>query len=370
MRIEKQGKSTIFFEGTVTGERADASPAVRALLEYLPHTPSSLVICTQEPVWSKHGQQLLKELGSCDFPVHVQVYPDGEACKTLNHFGHALEEMVRLGCDRKSVILAFGGGTVGDSAGFVAATFMRGISWLYIPTTLLAMQDASVGGKVAVNLEQGKNLAGAFWQPEGISLNLRYLRTLSDRHFKSGTMELIKHGVLKGNPLYEEMLHFPLSYQQKNRSWHHVCFDGVRVKMDMVDRDYREAGLRKALNLGHTLAHALEKVTSFQLYHGEAVGLGLMYACCLAQELGHCFDWKPLEKFIMKRMPDHLVKSLFDSFPEMNNLLFYTSFDKKKTSGKVTWIIPERPGKVSFNDQIEESHHKRAFENWKKIIRI
>ena len=370
MQIEKQGKSTIFLGSNYSRSAQDDKVWLDNLLACIPHKPSSLVVCSQENIWAHHGETLLTQLAGLEYPIHIQLFPDGEDCKTLKHYGTVLEEMVHLGCDRKSAILAFGGGTVGDSAGFIAATFMRGISWVYVPTTLLAMQDASVGGKVAINLRHGKNLAGSFWQPEGVYIQMEYLATLPNRHFLAGSMELIKHGVLEGGTLYQDMFQFPRAYDSDHTSYEAIVHRGIRTKINVVNIDFKEEGLRKSLNLGHTLAHALEKVSKYELYHGEAVGFGLIFACCLAQELGYLFDWSPLFTFILHRLPLGLIQDLFHENPEMKNLLFHTTYDKKKTAGKVTWIIPETPGHISFSDQISETVMARAFEKWMSLIKV
>ena len=363
---EKQGRSTIYFEHGASP--AGGRDGIEKLIQALPVTPSSLVIFTQEKIWVHHGDRLLEQLKIFSGPIQIHMFSDGESCKTLASYGNALEFMVSSGCDRRSAVLAFGGGTVGDCAGFVAASFMRGIPWIYIPTTLLAMQDASVGGKVAINLEHGKNLAGAFWAPEGVLISHHYLKTLPEREFKAGSMELIKHGILEGDPLFSQLQGLPEVFSENMEPWEHLLFCGVKTKIKVVNIDFKEEGLRKTLNLGHTLAHAVERVTGYQIMHGEAVGLGLIYCTCLSNHLGYGYDWNSLQQWILRRLPLEFIRLELEGNEKLAQILSLTSFDKKKEAGKLTWIIPRKPGDIVFNDDLKEPTLLSSLKAWKSLV--
>jgi 3-dehydroquinate synthase len=373
MIIEKQGKSSIFFgpfsqndapngeEGEQPFQREDFATCFKEL-------PTALAVFSQDKIWEHHGTALLEFLAPLKIPTHLHILPDREECKTMAELNQSLEFMVEKGCDRHSAVIAFGGGTVGDHAGFAAATFMRGIPWFYIPTTLLAMQDASVGGKVAVNLRHGKNLAGAFWQPGGVCIDFRFLNSLPPREFVAGSMEWVKHAVLKGTGLYTAIHQFPDHFVEPVHAWAPLARRGVSVKIKIVDKDYLEHGLRKTLNLGHTLAHALEKITNYRFLHGEAVGLGLIFACILGNELGASSRWDALFQWIMDRLPMEMIRTELQNNPETRKILNYTAFDKKKNGHSLTWIIPVKPGQIQLREDVDNPTLNRALTVWKRVL--
>ena len=208
--------------------------------------------------------------------------PEGEEHKTLATVAALYPQFLAGGLDRKSPVISLGGGVVGDMAGFAAASYLRGVPFVQIPTSLLAMVDASVGGKTGVDLPQGKNLVGAFKQPELVIIDTAVLQTLPAAEFKSGLAEVVKHGILGDPDLFEELeTHGPTSMM-------HLVADAVRVKVEVVEEDPFEQGRRATLNLGHTFGHALELVSEFSLRHGEGVALGLIAAANMAAELGRC----------------------------------------------------------------------------------
>lgn len=212
------------------------------------------------------------------------VMPDGEAYKNLDTVAHLYSEFVRVGIDRGSVVIALGGGVVGDTAGFAAATYMRGVSLVQIPTSLLAMVDSSVGGKVGVDLAQGKNLVGAFKQPERVLIDPDMLATLPTREYRCGLAEIIKHGLLADGLILEKItdalagspLDMPMLIER-----------AVKVKIDVVQSDPYEKGARAHLNLGHTFAHAFEQASGYAIPHGEAVAVGLAAALRLSARMGY-----------------------------------------------------------------------------------
>lgn len=222
-----------------------------------------------------YGEELAAALPDC---VLITI-PDGEQYKNLDTVAYLYSEFVKAGLDRSSIVFALGGGVVGDTAGFAAASYMRGIKLVQIPTSLLAMVDSSVGGKVGVDLPEGKNLVGAFKQPEMVLIDLQVLDTLPQREWRCGMAEVIKHGLLADDTLLDPTLYL-------NGQREELVYRAIQVKVDVVQRDPFEKDIRAHLNLGHTFAHAIERVTQYQVPHGEAVGIGLMAAALLSYNLG------------------------------------------------------------------------------------
>lgn len=210
--------------------------------------------------------------------------PDGEQYKSLETIAKLYGDFVAAGLDRGGVVFAFGGGVVGDAAGFAAATYMRGVDFVQIPTSLLAMVDSSVGGKVGVDLPQGKNLVGAFKQPELVLIDTTVLNTLPDREWRCGMAEVIKHGFL-ADPLLLEQIESNANLRENAYSLVHRA---VMVKVNVVGQDPYEKGVRAHLNLGHTFGHAIEQVSGYALGHGEAVAVGLVAAARLSYALKYC----------------------------------------------------------------------------------
>ena len=228
-------------------------------------------------------------LGDVFGAAPLLVLPAGETSKSFAHVAQVCEFLARERLDRGAVLFAFGGGVIGDLAGFAAACYQRGIDFVQVPTTLLAMVDSSVGGKTGVNLGAGKNLAGAFWQPRAVYADLALLDTLPMREFSAGMAEVIKHGMLADAELFERLEKLP-PLGSRSRELPEIVERNCAIKAGIVGRDEREtaaSGGRALLNLGHTFAHALENVAGYGTYlHGEAVGLGLVMAARLSQELG------------------------------------------------------------------------------------
>lgn len=234
------------------------------------------LVITDSHVAPLHAQAFADKIGAA-----CAVMPAGEANKHLTTVANLYSEAVKAKLDRGSAIIAFGGGVVGDVAGFVAATYLRGIGFIQIPTSLLAMVDSSVGGKVGVDLPEGKNLVGAFKQPLAVYIDSDVLVTLPAREWCCGMAEVIKHGLLADDGLLNPDLHHVSRADELVRR-------AVKVKVGVVQRDPYEHGERAHLNLGHTFAHAIEQVTQYEWAHGEAVGIGLLLASMLSHRMGIC----------------------------------------------------------------------------------
>ena len=268
----------------VIGRGALASTRLRSCFG---RHPSGIVV-SSALVMRLHGAALRKTLGEAGFETRRELLlPDGEAAKTPRVWERAIRAMAKAGLDRSSFVIAFGGGSVGDSAGFAAATYMRGIRLIQIPTTLLAMVDSSVGGKTGVNLVEGKNLVGSFHQPSLVLEDLAFLQTLSTRERRSGVYEVLKCGLLRSEALLNLIERTRGLSKVKDEDLETAIAAAVRIKARIVERDEREGGERVLLNLGHTLGHALEAATSYRGFtHGEAVGYGMEFAIDLGEKLG------------------------------------------------------------------------------------
>lgn len=234
-------------------------------------------IVTNTTLAPLYGEALAQALPDCK----LITIPDGEQYKNLETVAYLYHEFVAAGLDRHSIVFALGGGVVGDTVGFAAATYMRGIRFVQIPTTLLSMVDSSVGGKVGVDLPQGKNLVGAFKQPDMVMVDLNVLSTLPEREWRCGMAEVIKHGLLADSTLLDPEMHTPDRCEE-------LVYRAIKVKVDVVQRDPYERDIRAHLNLGHTFGHAIEQVTQYQVAHGEGVAIGLMAAAGLSYILGLC----------------------------------------------------------------------------------
>ena len=317
---------------------------------------SALFLISQQSIWDLHGSKITQALGATPFRSYM--VSDGEATKSLDSYSKLLSWLADEKADRKSLLLVLGGGVVGDLSGFVASTYMRGMEWLYIPNTLLAQQDASIGGKVAVNLRQGKNLVGQFWNPKAVLIDSSVLATLPQRQINAGYMEFLKHGLLSSVDLYQRILQFP----RHTVDWADqlpLLAEGLKVKMRIVKEDPYEKDQRRLLNLGHTFAHALESYTQYRHYlHGEAVGIGLVFAALLANRLGHVYDWSALVEAVKPRVPLRGISEW-----SMSGLLDLTRLDKKGVGGEIPWIIPEAPGQVYIRSGLPRTLIEDTFQN-------
>ncbi len=247
------------------------------------------VALVSDPVIMRlHGGPVAESLRRAGFEVTELLLPEGEQAKTLDVARQGWDRLLEAGCDRTSTVVAMGGGAVGDLAGFVAATYMRGINFVQIPTTLLAQVDASMGGKTAIDHPRAKNLIGAFHQPRVVIVDPAVLATLPESEFRSGLAEVIKHGIVLDAAYFGDLEQcLPALIMRDLPTLHRVVAGSCRIKASVVERDEKEAELRHVLNYGHTIGHALESVTGYGRWtHGEAVSLGIVAEARLAERLG------------------------------------------------------------------------------------
>jgi len=285
---------------------------------------------TLEPLYGRAVGQRLPDAA-------LTTIPDGEQYKTLDTVARLYADFVAARLDRGGTVVALGGGVVGDTAGFAAATYMRGVRLVQIPTSLLAMVDSSVGGKVGVDLPQGKNLVGAFKQPEAVLIDPDVLETLPDREWRCGLAEVIKHGLLADAGLLDLAGAVGASPQGVDRSrMAELIRRAVQVKVSVVEQDPYESGVRAHLNLGHTFAHAIEQVSGYRWPHGEAVAVGLVAAARLSFALGLCDQTLPvrIEAILTALGLPHRLGAL-----EPEALIRAMSTDKKWQAGQTRFIL-------------------------------
>lgn len=250
--------------------------------------PCRAAIVTDDTVDALYGEKVQLSLQKAGFSVCKMHFAAGEAHKNLQTYAQVLDFLCKNHLTRSDLIVALGGGVAGDIAGFAAATYLRGVRFVQLPTTLLAMVDASVGGKTAIDLPQGKNLCGAFWQPSLVVCDTDTLKTLPANTLTDGLAECFKHGILR-----DESLFHLLETQNIWQNIEEIVARNVRIKAEFVAQDERDTGIRQQLNLGHTLGHAIEKLSNYALSHGQAVAIGMAYAARIAHRLQLCDETVP-----------------------------------------------------------------------------
>jgi 3-dehydroquinate synthase len=316
---------------------------VGRIREFLPG--GKIFVVTTQDVWDLHGACFAQ------IPHNVIFFPGGESRKRLSEVEKMAEQMLAQGADRSSVVVAFGGGIVNDTGGFLAAIFMRGVPVIQIPTTLLAQVDAAVGGKTGVNLVSGKNLLGSFHQPLAVLIDPEVLRTLPDREYRAGLYEIIKCGVIRDATLFH-LLDSEIAnvLAQEPAIVERIIADAVRIKAEVVSNDEREGGLRRILNFGHTVGHALEAETQYSRFlHGEAVAFGMRVATVLAQSVTHLKEAAEIDRVIVKYGP----------IPPLNgisamNLAKRLVQDKKTIQGNVHFVLPVKIGEVTVVSGVDD----------------
>jgi 3-dehydroquinate synthase len=304
-------------------------------------------------IWRFHGARLHRALGG----GHPILIPDGERFKNLPSVSRIYDALIRAGADRGSVLVGVGGGVIGDVAGFAAATFLRGITLVHVPTTLLAQVDSSIGGKVGVNHALGKNLIGAFHQPTVVVIDPLLLRTLPRREFRSGLYEVVKYGVIASRTLFERIARDTKAIFDRDPAvLIPAIVESCRIKAEVVAADERESGLRRVLNFGHTIGHALEAVTKYRRFrHGEAIAYGMLGAADLAVARGALAnrERQALAKAITQLGPLPPIADLSAS-----DVLEATRRDKKVVHGRLHFVIAIQIGATMTIDDVTEEELK------------
>jgi len=336
------------------------------LSELLPQS-SRIFVITVLPVRKRWGAKFLKSLKAAGFDPQVIIMPDGEPSKRLATVEVMAEKLAKMGADRKAVIIALGGGVVGDVAGLLASLYMRGVEFVQVPTTVLAQVDASIGGKTAVNLVAGKNLLGTFHHPRVVLIDPTVLKTLPDREFRAGLYEALKCGVIGSVELFlrfEQNRARILKRDLAELEW--LIAQSVRLKAEVVSADEHEGGLRRVLNLGHTIGHALEAETGYhKLLHGEAVAWGMVAAANIALSVGRT------DSVTAGRIADAVLS--LGRLPELNvstrKIVSRLQSDKKTQNGVVHFVLPREIGKVEIASDVPENAVVDAVEELRRLSR-
>jgi 3-dehydroquinate synthase len=323
---------------------------------------SHAVIFTDTNVQEPHSVAVAKSLTDASIEVSIIALEPGEKSKSIEVAARLWEGMLELGADRKTVVVAVGGGVIGDLAGFIAATFARGLRFLQVPTTLLAQVDSSVGGKVGVNLSQAKNMVGAFLQPLGVLIDTATLATLPDREYRSGLAEVLKYGVILDAEFFADLeAHAAQLVARDTATLVRAIARSCRLKADVVEKDEREeTGLRAVLNYGHTFAHAFEALTGYgELLHGEAVSIGMLCAARLAARLGRVDD-----AFVVRQQALIDALGLPSKSPKLDceKILATMMHDKKVEHGKLRFVLPARMGHVELVGDVEPADVKNSID--------
>lgn len=325
--------------------------------EFIPKGVSTVFVVTTRDVWALHGDSFSEGLGA--IPYTVLFFPGGEVNKRLNAVEALAEQMVEHGADRASFVIGFGGGIVTDISGFLAAIFMRGVDVLQIPTTLLAQVDAATGGKTGVNLVSGKNLAGSFHHPIAVLIDPEVLSTLTPREYHAGLFEVIKCGIIRDPELFNLLATragdvLAMEPQLVDQ----LIWAAVRIKGEVVSADEREGDLRRILNFGHTIGHAIESETGYTRFlHGEAVAWGMLAATRVAHLTGALtnHDAERIRAVICNYGP---LPPIGDLNPD--HLLDRLASDKKTIHGKIHFVLPVAIGAVKIVADVDRAIVKRA----------
>ncbi|AFZ00914.1 3-dehydroquinate synthase [Calothrix sp. PCC 6303] len=313
-----------------------------------------ILVVSNPTVFPLYGESAIASLQEAGFDVFTCILPDGERYKNLEVLQKIYDVCLQNRLERSSTMVALGGGVIGDMTGFAAATWLRGINFVQVPTTLLAMVDSSIGGKTGVNHPQGKNLIGAFYQPQFVLIDPDVLKTLPVREFRAGMAEVIKYGVIWDRDFFAQMeasSHLDAMDNISPELMELILKRSCQAKADVVSQDEKESGIRAILNYGHTIGHAVESLTGYtEVVHGEGVGIGMVAAGKIAAELGM---WTQAE---VERQDSLIVKAgLPRKLPpglDISQIVEALQIDKKVKAGKVRFILPTQIGNVTITDEV------------------
>ena len=308
------------------------------------------VLITQEKLMSLYGEGLVQNLALINFDISTIILPDGESIKSIKEFERTCLKMLSIGCDRYSSIITLGGGAVGDLSGFVASTYMRGIEYFQIPTTFLAMIDSSIGGKTAVNANEGKNIIGTIYQPKSVFIDPNFLKSLDKKEVNSGFGEMIKYGAIWDKDLFEKIstwLDNPSSFPFEK-----AIIDAVKIKSDIVSKDEKEEGLRVILNFGHTIGHAIESYYGYEkIKHGEAVAFGMKCAGFIS------YRKRLLSLEAKNKLFSILEKLTLPNISDINKeeIIKKIKSDKKSKKGEVKFVLLSGIGKTKIVSSVPQN---------------
>jgi 3-dehydroquinate synthase len=335
---------------------AIADGAIERLVRTLDevNAPARRFVVSSPLVWRLHGSRMARAI-----PAEPILVPDGERHKLLATVTRIYDALVRAGADRATSLITFGGGVIGDMAGFAAATYLRGVALVHVPTTLLAQVDSAIGGKVGVNHPQGKNLIGAFYQPHAVVIDPGVLGTLPRREFRAGLYEVIKYGMTSSPSLFDRIgRERKAIFARTPDALLPIVSESCRIKADIVARDEREAGPRRVLNFGHTAGHALEAVTRYRRFrHGEAVAYGMLVACELSRARNALapLDAQALADLVTSLGPLPPIADVPSA-----QVLDAMRHDKKMVAGRLHFVLPTAIGATAIVDDVTEKEMRAA----------
>jgi len=324
--------------------------------------PSRLVIITHPSINRLYGEKLASGFSGANIPLDFIEVPEGEKSKSLEQAEKIYDKLLQWKCDRQTVLIALGGGVIGDLTGFIAATYVRGVSFVQVPTTRLAQVDSSVGGKTAVNHPLGKNMIGVFYQPKLVVVDLDTLESLPEKEYRAGLAEIIKYGVIEDVRLFEFLeRQFQNILSHDSKALEHIIATSCAIKARVVEKDELESHYRMVLNFGHTIGHAIESLTGYTTYtHGEAVAIGMVYAAKLSQLTGRCTGDVPrriiglIESFgLPTKLPSLKARDMIQSM----------YLDKKTVHKKIRFILVKDIGSIEIVDHVTEPHIEEALKN-------
>lgn len=328
-----------------------------------PH--SRCVTITDSNVSALHGKRFLNALSEMEIQCDMIEFPAGETSKNINVTLDIIRKLLNLGVDRKSVLIALGGGVVGDIVGFVASTYMRGIPYIQVPTTLLAQVDSSIGGKTGLDLPEGKNLLGSFFQPKGVFIDLSFLQTLPRREFSNGMAEIVKYGIIEDTELFNLLESEVKAVRDCDMTLMEMIIGrSCRIKKSIVEIDEKEAGIRRILNFGHTIGHAIEAESDYLLSHGEAVSIGMAAAADISEKLRYLpsGDRERIENLIEAlglpcRIPGYL---------STEKIMSRLKTDKKKHGDFINFVLLKKIGEPFVSSEVPDEIIREAINTLKK----
>lgn len=331
----------------------------RILMEKLLGT--RYVIITDSHVSALHGETFLKKLNDAGLNVSLLEFPAGESSKNANTVLDIAARLLALGVDRKCALIALGGGVVGDIVGFIASVYMRSLPYIQVPTTLVGQVDSSIGGKTAIDLAQGKNLLGTFYQPGAVFIDLKFLETLPEREFSNGLAEVIKYGIIDEGDLFALLEKEIAAVKNRERGLlEHIIEKCCRIKKGLVEVDERDQGLRHLLNFGHTIGHAIEAASGYAFTHGEAVSLGMKAAARISGRL-HGLpvrDGERIENLLtLAGLPTRLPESI-----ATDDIMMRLKADKKKDGDAIHFIFLAKIGSPLINGGVTEDVIRETIE--------
>ncbi len=344
-----------------------ADNIIKKLPEYIKvaYSGCKLFLVTDRNVMNLYGEKISAILIEAGFNITTYIVPPGEEAKSFDHLKKGYDILLEEDFRRDNMIVALGGGVVGDLAGFLAATFMRGIPFVQVPTTLLAQVDSSVGGKTAINHPTGKNLIGSFYQPEFVLIDPNFLKTLPERELKTGLAELIKHGFIADDKLLKflwDKHHEIFEYDME--SLIHIIYRSCIIKSEIVNQDEKEAGKRALLNFGHTIGHALEAVTEYKSYnHGEAVAVGMVGAAHISYKMG-LIDQEAYN-FIKKLIKVYGLPLSYQYNENVEKVYQRLFYDKKVKNNSLRWILLKDLGEAYIDADVSNEIVRDVLEGLK-----